>query len=286
MPQTITKKQNRFHWATGRKGLNRVLLNVSPRSGMLTLQWFEKDPAGLWKRRFRSLGHRDIKKGKTEAENHAEALRQLGGTQKGVRLALGALFEIYEREELPQKGSSAQAHNRRAFSLFLRQFGTQRDVSTLGLRDWANYIAVRRSGALAPGGTGQPVRNRIIEQDLQLLTAVLNWATHYQYLERNPCKGFEFPSEINVSRPMLKTGQYETLLDASRSIDPRLTLALILCNETGHRLNSVRQLLWGEINFTEASIFWRAASDKMRRAHTTPLSPAAEAALKDELQRQ
>ena len=122
--------------------------------------------------------------------------------------------------------------------------------------------------------------------------AILNWAAIANdnaggyLLDRNPCKGFKRPRELNVARPMLAPGQYEELLAISSGIDPRLTLALIICNETGHRLNSVRQLEWRDIDLEQATIFWRADSDKMKRDHKTPLEAPAVVALKAERHRQ
>ena len=174
----------------------------------------------------------------------------------------------------------------------MRFWGRERDAASLDIRDWNAYIAARRSGKLAPGGSGKPVRDRIIEQDLTLLMTVCNWATIANegaggyLLDRNPCKGFKRPRELNVARPMMAPGQYEALLEASRRIDPRLELALVLCNETGHRLNSVRQVEWRDINLEAATIFWRADSDKMKREHETSLEAPAVAALKAERQRQ
>ena len=291
MPRTTTK-QGRFRWATGHRGQNRVVLYASPRTGMLTLEWYGKDSEGQWTRCFRSLGHTDRERGKREAEDRAEQLRRKGGIRTGDIVTLGALFELYEREVVPTKGTSAQEHNRRSLPLFLRLWGAQREVASLSIREWRAYIGARRSGKLAPGGSGKPVRNRIIEQDLSLLMAILNWATvatdseRGYLLERNPCAGFEKPAELNPARPMLKDGHYEELLELARTIDPRLALSLLLCDSTGHRLNSVRQLRWSDIDFEQKEVYWRSDSEKMKREHKTPLFAPAVAALKAEQQRQ
>lgn len=290
MTRTTTMK-SRFRWATGRRGRNRVWLYTA-RSGVLTLAWFEGGRDSKWKRRYKSLGHTDRDRGKLEAEDLAEQLRPRDGVRTDGPLSLRKLFDIYEREVTPTKGRSAQAHDRRAIALFLRLWGPGRDAASLNIRDWNCYIEARRSGKLAPGGTGKPVRDRVLEQDLAFLMAVLNWAVIANnsagryLLERNPCKGFKRPRELNVERPMLSAGQYESLLELSRSIDPRLTLALILCNETGHRLNSVRQLQWCDLDLEAATAVWRADSDKMKREHKTPLAADAVRALKAERQRQ
>ena len=290
MPRTTTKK-GKGRWAFGQKGKNRVWLYFSKRSGSLTLEWTESD-GFRWSRRYRSLGHDDVERGREEAEDFAHKLRKGGGLRTGGIVTLGTLFDIYEREKLPSKGHSAVSHNKRAFKLFLRQWGEKRDVSTLSIREWDSYVKARRSGMLAPGGQGKPVRNRVIEQDLSLLMAVLNWATLAGdgeggfLLERNPCKGFRKPREDNPSRPMFEEGCFDELAAPARVIDPRLALALILCNDTGHRLNSVRQIRWVDIDFEEKMIHWRADSDKMKREHKTPISCRTVAALIEERERQ
>lgn len=291
MPRPTTKKLRRFRWSTGRRGKNRVVLYPCPRSGTLTLEWYEGQ-GDQWKRRYRSLEHTDLERGKKEAEDQAEKLRHSVEIRASKIWTLGALFEIYEREVVPSKGPSARSHNRRTFPLFLRLWGKERVAASLSIREWNGFITARRSGALAPGGRGKPVRNQIIRQDLSLLMAVMNWATvatdseRGYLLERNPLKGFPMPVEENPSRPMLKEGDYDELVEPASKIDPRLALALILHNETGHRLNSVRQVKWSEIDFEDATIFWRAESEKMKREHRTPLLPPAVSALKAERQRQ
>ena len=93
----------------------------------------------------------DRERGKLEAEDRAEQLRRKGGIRTGDIVTLGALFELYEREVVPTKGTSAQEHNRRALPLFLRLWGAQREVASLSIREWRAYIGARRSGKLAPG---------------------------------------------------------------------------------------------------------------------------------------
>lgn len=57
-------------------------------------------------------------------------------------------------------------------------------------------------------------------------------------------------------------------------------LALLLVHETGHRIASVRQLRWDDIDEAASTVRWRGDADKMGYDHTTPLSDAALAALR------
>ncbi len=63
-------------------------------------------------------------------------------------------------------------------------------------------------------------------------------------------------------------------------IDPRFTVALVMCYETRHRPASVRQLRWADIDFTTNEVRWRAEHRKNRVEHRTPLSDAALDALR------
>lgn len=62
-------------------------------------------------------------------------------------------------------------------------------------------------------------------------------------------------------------------------MDLRFEPALILCHETGHRINSVRQLSWADVDLDRRVLQWRAETDKSGKAHETPLTEAGVAAL-------
>ena len=61
---------------------------------------------------------------------------------------------------------------------------------------------------------------------------------------------------------------------------PLADLALLLVHETGHRIASVRQLRWDDVDDAEGIVRWRGCADKMGHDHRTPLSDAARAALR------
>jgi integrase len=42
----------------------------------------------------------------------------------------------------------------------------------------------------------------------------------------------------------------------------RFGVALVLANETGHRIGAVRRLRWSDIDFENVLITWRAESEK------------------------
>lgn len=55
---------------------------------------------------------------------------------------------------------------------------------------------------------------------------------------------------------------------------------LVLANETGHLVGSIRQLRWSDVHLDKHTISWRAQGSKLRWEHVTMLSAAAVAALK------
>jgi len=203
-------------------------------------------------------------------------------------ITLGRLFDTYLKEVSPRTASLK--YHERASALFLAFFGRERCANTLSVRDVDAYVQERRSGRLAPSGrTGKPVRDRVLEQDITFLNTVLNWAVRAgdgegQYLLReNPVRGAKIPREKNVRRPRLQPGEYEKLLAVAGKVSRLFELALVLCYETGHRLNSVRQLRWQDLDLSvekHETVRWVGERQKTKVEHTTPLTAEAVAALK------
>ena len=67
---------------------------------------------------------------------------------------------------------------------------------------------------------------------------------------------------------------------------PDFALALVLAHETGHRLASMRQLRWSDVDTERRVIRWRAEADKIGFAHETVLSDDAVGALVEARRRQ
>jgi len=80
----------------------------------------------------------------------------------------------------------------------------------------------------------------------------------------------------------LTQSQYSDLLNVSDKIDWRFRLALILAHETGHRIGSIRKLMWSDIDLEGVRIHWRADDDKIGFDHKTPMSEVALHALMEE----
>lgn len=278
----------RWSWATGERGANRVRLYEHAVSGTLYLEWYEARPEPQEPhRRSRNLGHTDREQAKAEAYDFAARLlrgevEQRTPTLSAELLSLGTLFDNYLAERTPEKASGK--HDRRAAAMFLKLWGRARPVRSLSRREWDDFIRRRRAGELSASGKG--VRDRMIEQDLKFLRAVLNWGLRLKdargdfLLPVDPLRGLKIPSEANPNRPVLGEAEYAKLLEVAPGIDPRFHLALVLCAETGHRIKSVRSLRWGDIDLAAGVVHWPADFDKIENAHETPLSDVALAALR------
>jgi integrase len=186
----------------------------------------------------------------------------------------------------PAKGAQKQKHDRRSIALFIACFGGDREPSSLNRRDWDRFVSQRRSGALRPPGIAKPkpVGEQIIAYDLKCLTAILNWAVVSRYdgrvlLERNPLQGLPYPREESPARPVLGRDDYAKLLVVGEQVHEHFTLALVLAHETGHRISSIRQLKWSDIDFDNGTIRWRAETDKIGFEHEPPGSEEALGAL-------
>jgi integrase len=296
MARPRKKRAARWSWSTGERGANRVRVFEHPVSGLLYFEWFESRPEMRPVARTRNLGHNDKDQAKAEAFDFAAQLLR-GEVPRKVAvetveegpLTLGKLFDNYLAEVTPEKKSAP--HDKRASKLFLKLWGRDKVVRSLSERDWKQFIRLRRSGELAPEGrpekdAGMAVRDRVIEEDLRWLRAVLNWALKLKdangdfVLAVDPLRGLKIPKEANPVRTVLSEADYAKLLEVAPKVGDRFELALVLCSETGHRISSVRSLRWADVDLTAGVVAWPAEFDKVDNQHKTPLSEPAVAALK------
>lgn len=280
-----------WSYSAGERGRNRVRVFENRRS-MLYVEFYEPGPGRCVRAKRQSLGHRDKNQAKRQADDIASRL----GKHETVRSpdpTLKQLFDNYLAEVSAQtKGASKQAHDRRAAGMFARFFGSRCKARSLNIRNWNRFIVERREGRVGPKVDKlRPVGNRQIEYDLKFLLAVLNWATKAReqgepLLERNPLHGLPLPREKNPKRPIWTDEEYTTLVSVATGIDWRLSVALVLAHETGHRIGAIRQLQWSDIDLDRKLVTWRAESDKAKLEHTTPLTDAAVQALRLALREQ
>ncbi len=269
-PTSATCKAWSYH--AGEKGRNRVRV-------------FERGALGLWieypvdgRRKRRPLGHSDRDRAKQDADGMAVEIGR--GTVRSAAATLRCLTDLYLREVTPLKPSqSARGHDRRTIPMLLEAFGANRRPDTLNRRDWDSYITRRRRGELVPGTKkkGASVRARIIEQDLKLLLAILNWAERSRdgedrfLLERNPLRGLRTPKEESPRRPRISLAQFSALALVAAEVSPLAELFVWTAWCTGHRAGGIRRLCWNDLDLDARVIRWRGGNDKIGYEHETPM---------------
>jgi integrase len=285
---TVAKKRKAFSYICGEKGRNRVRAYEEEASRLFFVEWYERELGEPKSRRKRkSFPHKDRDRAKREADQIAAALAERKN-HVTAELQLYELFDMYLRERTPEKGESAQSHDRRCAAMFLQFFSSSRTVATLNRRDWDRFVKERRSGACGPRGkeTSRRVGERVIAYDLKWLLATLNWAARSSrdngdaLLNRNPLKGLEVPTNPSPQRPVLSDEHYSAMLAAADTVGRAVRCALVLAYETGHRIGSIRQLKWADVALERGTIIWRAVNDKMATEHETVLSAEAVAELR------
>lgn len=273
MRQTRERPAESRAWSyiAGEKGRNRV--RVYERAGFGI--WIDyRDSDGKRVRHPLNLDDRD--RAKLKADEVAAGFRRSELRPRAVTLR--SLFDIYEREKTPQKGATSRKHDARTLPLLLKAFGPNRSPCSLNVRDWDAYIRRRRSGELAAAGReGIPVRTRVLEQDCNLIRAVLNWAVragdgHGGYLaDRNPFAGLTVPREDCPKRAVLSLEQFALVRAAAKRHSDRLECFVVLAWFTGHRAGSIRQLRWSDVDADGGRIHWRGENDKIDYDHWNPL---------------
>jgi integrase len=135
--------------------------------------------------------------------------------------------------------------------------GPERKAGAISRRDWDAFIDARRRGRIAPSKARKTdgVGDRQIGYDLKFLLSALSWATlagdrrGATLLQRNRLKGLKPPTEESSARPTMSEGRYGKMLRAARDhMDWRFEMALVLAHEIGHRIGSIRQLRWSDVD--------------------------------------
>jgi hypothetical protein len=285
----VTERQrsddgSRESWSyiAGEKGRDRVRVYTrADRDGEIWIDY--RDASG--KRVRQSLKHTDRELAKAKAKQvvaefaQAPRARPIAEPVTKPPLTLAVLIDNYQREMTPRKCRPTQSHDRRTFRLFLRAFGPSRVVTTLTRRDVESYAHRRRTGDLAVHGhEGQPVRTRVLEQDIGLLKAMLNWAVDGDgdggiLLDRNPIERAKVPREKHPARAVVTREQFGKLMAAGARTSAELQLFTAMAWYTGHRSQSIRLLAWVDIELEAGLIHWRGANDKIGLDHRTPIHP-------------
>lgn len=294
-----------WSYNAGERGINWVRAYEKAKGGNIMLEWMElpqdaqgkplRDPETGKPVRVKtreSLGHKDRDKAEQAAKDKAKAL--LSGSTVARVTSLRQLFDRYLKEVTPTKKESKQLRDPRSVRVYLaylqdranageKERGPERHPSTLDKQDWDGFIAARREGRIT--GWKRKCRNNQIRDDLKFVVAVLNWASgadeaapHYLYPnpwrgERRRAQKMRMPKEKDPRQPGISDEQHAALM--KHSPNWRFALVAVLCRETLHRMNSVRQLRKEDIDRGRNRINWNPAFDKTERELVSPLTPEA-----------
>lgn len=291
------RKGKTWSYHAGEKGRNRVRVYAERRTGILMLEWYQQGPGGTKKRKRKSLRHRDESRAKKQADQFAAALGEANPQEDADPVTLRGCLKTYLREVTPTKGSKSQRDkDERSFRVFTAFFSAQsetsrrmdRHPSTLDRTDWERFIEWRRAGKIP--GWPREVSDCQVKHDLTFLVAVLNWATGQKrngrpMLDRNPWGGairrsqhWQKPQVQNQRRPAMTDAVREQLIKHAPGW--QFAAALRLGRLTGRRNNSIRQLVWSDIDFAAGTVTWRGEQDKAGRENQTALRPEAVEILK------
>lgn len=261
-----------------------------------------------------SLQHCDKERAKAWAQTEADKLRAgTSGVLDPVPTA-ATIFARYVTETGPDKGASSQELDERASRMWTRWLGADKDLSKLTPSEWRGFIRARSSGEINAQGLpvperdaeGRPLRRavrvRTVENDLEWLMWVLNWATKERdadgryLLRENPARGYEIPHEQHPRRAVATQDRYEKLLAVAdrvqmdvrhngkripvRSYLPEL---LAIVNGTARRITAVCSLRYEDLRLAKTkawphgAIQWPGETDKMGKPWAAPLNAATRA---------
>ena len=284
------RRKKHFSYCTGERGRNRVRAFRHSANGKLYLEFREEG-----RRHSVRLDTCEEEEAKQQADELSVRLGRIAEQAAASdQVSVRTLIDKYGREVSPTKGRSKQDHDRRAGRMFCAFFDAQpeptrrssRGPATLDRLDWDRFIGGRRAGTIP--GAPRRVRDQQVRYDLQYLVAVLNWGVGVGDLASNPWGGERrraerwgaMPFEMNPHRPAMTDELRETLI-ANGPENWQFAAALRLGRATGRRNNSIRQLLWSDIDQEQWLVRWRASTDKSGREDVVPLTPGAVAVLRE-----
>lgn len=108
-----------------------------------------------------------------------------------------------------------------------------------------------------------------------MLKSFFNWCIGRGYAASNPVRRVKFFNDDNSRLRYLNEAEYQTLLEAARTVEtsPYLVEKIILALHTGLRRGSLFHLRWEQIDFLNKLI--RIPRTKSGRPHSVPLSRTA-----------
>ena len=169
-------RPNTWSYLSGERGRNRVRV-FEKRPGKFFAEWRE----GTCKKRVLLEGVGDSTAAKQKADEMAVEFGRLEA-ERQAPITMDELMHTYLREASVSKGSSKQAHDRRAVRVWTAFFAAQPELARSGRRhpssldrlDWDRFVGWRRRGEIP--GWPNAVGPRQTAYDLKFLISCLNWA--------------------------------------------------------------------------------------------------------------
>ncbi len=232
----------------------------------------------------------------------------------GPTLTWGQLFDVYQRDRVPDMSDGWQRWSKLQAELFKRAFGIDALVMDLDQQDVDRFTSARTGGHLFPNKMPAKSKRRAVtegtvEASFRWLSSVCRWAMRRRVngerlLTSNPLDGVERPKKNrNPRRPKSSHERYVASLAQTDVVDPTgaLRLMLVAARYTGHRIGAICALKAAEVlrtpeqvqaalaaqgadvalatAFPHGAIVWSAESDKMGLGWITPTSPVLRAEL-------
>lgn len=303
-PKRTPKVPVRRDWKMDKDGRWTLLLGEYGNSVRIT----QRKPGGMFVRTVHlqdgrkaqgSLHTSDREEARARAEAFYWALIGLGegttstavGPQPGATaspgtpVTLGEIWVRYKKEggyqdncETTRKDKDARAE------ILLAGLGADTVAAYLTPKNVDDYRRKRRAGHhWTESLVTKPVRARSVEADLQLLRAMLLWATQVRdrqtgawLLDEYPLRGLKLPKEKNPRRVATTFERFLLTREACRRLAAaaykeqgrrkwlRVELAVVLAEATGRRIGAIAGLRWEDITLEDSPVWitWREEFDK------------------------
>jgi len=305
--EPTAKKRRKKHWSFSAGEYHfRVRVFENSNGVMYGEMKDTSNPCGY---RCVSLGHRDRDRAVTWARQQSAAWMTAGELERIAAPTLSRVLGLYLKHQSVGKAASERQADERRSKMWTRFLGTGKALTKITPREWQDFIAARRSGAIdseanpVPADKRTPVRDATVGGDLTFLVTALNWATGWKtetgayLLRENPVKGKAYPrvKEQNPKRPVASHDRFLKVRAVSEQIimvrgrgknrrEERSYLSEILdlVNSTGRRITAVLSLQYQDLRLDygeRGGIQWPARTDKKRKAWVAPLDEEGRAAI-------
>ncbi len=302
-----TKKRRKKHWSFSAGEYHfRVRVFENTNGVMYGEMRDTSNPCGY---RCISLGHHDRTRAILWARQQSAAWMAAGEIERTATPTLSRVLALYQKHQSVGKAASERQADERRSTMWTRFLGAGKDLTKITPKEWQDFIAARRTGAIdaeanpVPADNRAPVRDATIGGDLTFLVTALNWATGWKtetgayLLRENPVKGKAYPrvKELNPKRPVASHDRFLKV----RAVSDRIVMVrgrgqnrreersylseiLDLVNGTGRRITAVLSLQYQDLRLDygqHGGILWPARSDKKKKAWIAPLDQETRAAI-------